>query len=59
MVMWVFMNVFVEEHDNGMDLLTKIHPNLVWHLKGKIKAPMHCELAEEERWRLDILQTSL
>jgi hypothetical protein len=45
--MWVFLKFFVEEHDIGIDLLTKIHPNPVWHLKDKIKTPVRCELACE------------
>ena len=39
--MGVFMKCFVEEHDKGIDLLTKIQLDLVWHLKYKIKTPLH------------------
>jgi hypothetical protein len=39
------MNCFVEEHDIGIDLLTKIQPNLVWNLRYIRKKTMRCELA--------------
>jgi hypothetical protein len=54
-----FSEIFVEEHDIGIDMLTKIQPNPVWHLRDKIKTPVRCELAEKEHWRLDSLQTLL
>jgi hypothetical protein len=31
--------IFVEEHDYGIDLMTKNHPDPFWHLKDKIKTP--------------------
>jgi hypothetical protein len=40
-----FSEIFLEEHDIGIDMLTKIQPNPVWHLRDKIKTPVHCELA--------------
>jgi hypothetical protein len=43
--MWVFLKFFVEEHDIGIDMLTKIQPNPVWNLRDKIKTPVLCELA--------------
>jgi hypothetical protein len=47
MVMWVFLKIFVEENDNGIDLLTKFQPDPVWNLRDKIKTPVanwHCNL---------------
>jgi hypothetical protein len=40
-----FSEIFLEEHDNGIDLMTKIQPNPVWNLKDKIKTPVRCKLA--------------
>jgi hypothetical protein len=37
--------VVVEEHDIGIDILTKIQPNRVWNLRDKIKTPVHWQLA--------------
>jgi hypothetical protein len=45
MVMWVLLNLFLEEHDIGIDMLTKIQSNSVWNLRDKIKTSVHCELA--------------
>jgi hypothetical protein len=61
--MWIFLNLFLEEHDIGIDPLTKIQPNLVWNLRDKMKTPvcceLHCELDEGESWKLYNLQTPL
>jgi hypothetical protein len=45
--MWVFLKLFVEDNDNGIDLLTKFQLDPVWHLRDKIKAPVHFQLALE------------
>jgi hypothetical protein len=52
--MWVFMIFFVEEHDYGIDLMTKNHPDPFWHLKDKIKTPVCCKLALQFKHLLDI-----
>jgi hypothetical protein len=39
-MMWVFLKFFVEEHDNGIDLLTKFQPNPIWHSRDIIKTPV-------------------
>jgi hypothetical protein len=54
MVMWVFLKLFLEEHDNGIDLMTKIILISFWHLKDKIKTPVHCQLALQLKQLLDI-----
>jgi len=43
--MWVFLKFFVEEHDHGIDLLTKFQPDPTWHSRDIIKTPVHCKLA--------------
>jgi hypothetical protein len=40
-----FSEIFLEEHDIGIDLLTKFQPDPVWNLRDKIKTPVHCKLA--------------
>jgi hypothetical protein len=37
--------IFLEEHDYGIDLMTKNQPDPFWHLKDKIKTPVRCKLA--------------
>jgi hypothetical protein len=49
-----FSEIFLEEHDYGIDLMTKNHPDPFWHLKDKIKTPVHCKLVLQFRQLLDI-----
>jgi hypothetical protein len=38
-----FSEIFVEDNDNVIDLLSKFQPDPVWHSRDIIKTPMHCK----------------
>jgi hypothetical protein len=45
MVMWVVLNFFVEEHDNGIEFLNKLQPIPFCKSRDIIKTPVHFKLA--------------